>query len=155
VTPDPTSAGLGKPRRKRREDKQLGLFAAPETKPKDETCGVCGRAMKDTHEGRRACERGHDGRSKVPLSTIKAYGPSAGPVRVRALTTCGLRFVTVGDEFDAEWCPERGPDSPKPAVWIVTPEGHESAGVSYRISKGEWETVDPPRRRRAASLDDL
>ena len=98
--------------------------------------------------GAPQCRRGHyQGTTRVPARTVLACGPSPGTLRVRALTTAGLRFVKPGMEFIAERCPEY----PKTDVWITCPEG-DSRGISYRLNRGEWEPL--PTQRRARSLDE-
>jgi hypothetical protein len=178
AAPEPPSAGLGKPRRRvKRENKQTDLFAwadakeaatpaeddadLPEPKPPlppgAEACAICGRAVEAARtpgEGRQCARQHYLGSSRVPARIVKSYGPSpAPPLRVRALGTCGLRFVTAGDIFLGERCPT----SPETSVWIVAPDGSISEGVSYRLNAGEWESEEPPPtpRRAARGLDDL
>lgn len=114
-------------------------------------CAIChdDQPVLPQHwSGAPACRRGHHlGTTRVPAWTVQACGPSPETLRVRALTTAGLRFVRPGMVFVAERCPEY----PRTDVWITCPEG-DSRGISYRLNRGEWEPL--PVQRRARSLDE-
>lgn len=142
---EPTNTSAGVPgaqkRKPRAESPQLGLFSAPAPEPPAPTtaptrCSVCGGTYAPGEEG--CAPHAHaGGASRVPAHVVRAHGPSPGRIRVRALGTCGLRFVTYGAEFDADLCPAR-----ERSVWIVAPPGDQSAGVSFRLVQGEWEPAD-------------
>lgn len=142
-----TSAGVpGAPRRRHKESPQLGLFsaaAAPEPAPAapSRACQVCGGPVAEGEDG--CAPHAHAGGvSRVPAHVVRAHGPSPGRVRVRALGTCGLRFVRYGLEFEGDRCPAR-PDG----VWIAAPKGDVSEGCSFRLIQGEWEDAAIPEPR--------
>jgi len=144
---EPTNTSAGVPgvaqkRKPRAESPQLGLFSAAEPAPRPAPaaaparCSVCGGAYSPDEEG--CAPHAHAGGvSRVPAHVVRAHGPSPGRIRVRALGTCGLRFVTYGSEFDGDLCPAR-----ERSVWIVAPPGDQSEGVSFRLVQGEWEPAD-------------